>query len=359
MYQLGGSMNNFFNVVENIKLSQIVELVGAQLLDSSKGDEIVSNLGSLENANENSIIYLILANSTSQLLNKSAEYKEKLKLIKAKACFIKKENVDLLPKSIIPLVVDDPKLAFIKLTNFFYKDKALDYIGISSNCVIDDSVQFKDKNSVSIGHFSIIEKDVVIGKNCHIGNGVKIKPGVVIGDNCIIKDNAVVSHTVMGNNVKINEGACIGGDGFGWHSGSFGHIWVPQIGRVVLEDDVDVGVNSSIDRGTIGDTVIGKGTKIDNLIQIGHNVKTGKNCIFAGMCGVAGSTIIGDGVLVGAGAGISGHLHIGDYSQIGAGSGVIQDLPPKSVVSGYPAQPVHDFLKQTALMRKLIKKGKF
>lgn len=350
--------NNFFNVVETISLGEIANLVGASLSDPALAVEKIDNLGSLEKSNENSIIYLTLSNSVSKLLNKSAEYKEKLQHIKAKACFITQNNVELLPKSIIPLVVDDPKLAFIKLTNFFYKDKSLDFIGIADDAFIDSSVVFKNKETVSVGHFSVIEKDVNIGLNCYIGNGVKIKAGVVIGDNCIIKDNAVISHTIMGNNVKIAEGASIGGDGFGWHSGSFGHVWVPQIGRVILEDDVDVGVNSCIDRGTIDDTIIGKGSKIDNLIQIGHNVKTGKYCIFAGMCGVAGSTIIGDGVLVGAGAGISGHLHIGDYSQIGAGSGVIQDLPPKSVVSGYPALPVHDFLKQTALMRRLIKKRK-
>ncbi len=350
--------SRFFDIQTSMALGQIAMLVGGKLADESKKDLAITNLGSLENSNEGSIIYLALGNATSALLDKSGEYKEKLKSIKAGACLIREENADLLPSSIVAVVVDDPKASFIKLTGIFYKDKALQMKGISSQAYIDDSVQFVDRESVHIGPFAVIEEGVEIGKGCYIASGAKIKAGVKMGDNCVIKENAVISHTVMGNNVKIGEGSCIGGDGFGWHSGSFGHIWVPQLGRVILEDNVEVGINSSIDRGAIDDTVIGSGTKIDNIIQIGHNCKIGKNCILAAMSGVAGSTILEDWVLVGAAAGVSGHLRIGAGSQIGAGAGVIQNLPPKSVVSGYPAQPVADFLKQAAILRRMVKKKK-
>lgn len=350
--------NRFFDVVNSMALGQIATLLDVKLSDESKKDLEITNLGSLEKADEHSIIYLALGNATSELLNKSSEYKEKLKSVKAGACFISEANVGLLPSSIVPIITDDPKGAFIKLTNLFYKDKSLQFKGISKNAVIGENVKFADKNSVHIGDFAVIEDDVEIGENCYIASGAKIKVGVVMGNNCVVKENAVISHTMIGNNVKIGEGSCIGGDGFGWHSGAFGHIWVPQLGRVILEDNVEVGINSSIDRGALDDTVIGRGTKIDNVIQIGHNCKIGKNCILAAMSGVAGSTIVEDWVLIGAAAGVSGHLKIGAGSQIGAGAGVIQNLPPKSVVSGYPAQPVADFLKQTAMLRRFVKKRK-
>lgn len=350
--------SRFFDIKNSMALGQIAMLVGGQLADESKQEVEITNLGSLEKSDEHSIIYLALGNATSALLNKSGEYKEKLKAVKAGACLIRAENADLLPSSIVAVVVDDPKASFIKLTGVFYKDRALQMKGISSQAFVDDSVKFVDRESVHIGPFAVIEEGVEIGKGCYIASGAKVKAGVKMGDNCVIKENAVVSHTIMGNNVKIGEGSCIGGDGFGWHSGSFGHIWVPQLGRVILEDNVEVGINSSIDRGAIDDTVIGSGTKIDNIIQIGHNCKIGKNCILAAMSGVAGSTVIEDWVLIGAAAGISGHLRIGAGTQVGAGAGVIQSLPPKSVVSGYPAQPVADFLKQAAMLRRMVKKKK-
>ena len=348
-------MDKFYDVIEKMKLKDIAILTNGKV-DEKYNDFEIKNLGSLENANRESIIYLSLGNAVSSALDKTAEYKEKLSHIQAGACFIRQEDIHFLPTGIIPVVVEDPKLAFIQLTKVFYQDKNVKYEGISPNAFVAEDVEFKDKSSVHIGHFAVIESGVSIGKNCYIGSGAKIKTGVQIGDNCIIKENAVISHTIMGNNVNIGEGSVIGGNGFGWHSGSFGHIWVPQLGKVILEDDVDIGINTSIDRGAIGDTIIGKGTKIDNLIQIGHNVKTGQNCIFAGMCGVAGSANIGNWVLGGAGAGISGHINIGDGVQIGARGGVIQDLKAGEKVSGYPAMPVSDFLKQAALLRRMVKK---
>ncbi len=325
-------------------------------IDSKFDNFKITNLGSLEQANSESIIYLALNNSVSKELDKSFEYKEKLKSISAGACFISENNKDLLPSKIIPVINSDPKLAFIKLTNKFYIDKSLIKKGIAKTASVASTVKFKNKSSVHIGEFAVIEDDVSIGENCYIANGVVIKTGVEIGDNCTIKDHAVISHSVIGNNVNIGEGSCIGGAGFGWHSSRAGHTWVPQLGRVVLKDNVDIGINTSIDRGTIGDTIIGEDTKIDNLVQIGHNVKIGSHCIFAGMSGVAGSTIIGDWTLVGAAAGISGHLHIGNNVQIAAGSGVSQSIPDNTKVGGYPALALHDYLKQSAMLRRMVKK---
>ncbi len=348
-------MNSFYETLSSITLGEIANITNSKI-DEKDSDIIITNLASLETSNNESIIYFDATNSVSKALDKSFEYKEKMKSVKAKACFIKEAGIDFLNENIIPVIVDDPKLAFIKLTNFFYKDKALVKKSISKLSSIANNVNFKEKLSVHIGDFVVIEDDVSIGLNCYIGSGVKIKSGVSIGDNCIIKENTVISHSVIGNNVNIGENSTIGGNGFGWHVSREGLVWVPQLGRVILEDGVDIGINTCIDRGVMDDTIIGAGTKIDNIVQIGHNVKTGKNCIFAGMSGVAGSTDIGNGVLVGAQAGISGHLKIADGTQVGAGAGVIQSIEKADKVSGYPAVSVSDFLKQTALLRRMTKK---
>ena len=350
-------MDNFYNKLDFITIAEIAKITGGEF-DKQFSDFKITNLGSLEIFDKTSIIYLDLVASLNKQLDKSAEYKEKLKNITAGACFITRDNLSLLPDSIIPVIVPNPKLAFIKLTDVFYTDNATIKKGISRFASVDDTVTFKNKDSVHIGDFAVIEQGVYIGENCYIGSGVKIKAGVQIGDNCLIKENAVISHSIIGNNVNIGEGSCIGGNGFGWYSGSFGHIWVQQLGRVVLHDNTDIGINTCIDRGTIGDTVIGKGTKIDNLVQIGHNVKIGENCIFAGMSGIAGSTTVGNWVLVGAGAGISGHLNIGNGVQISAKAGVAQDIPDGEKVGGYPSMPLKDFLKSAILIRHMVKTKK-
>ena len=350
-------MKRFYKILENITLKEIATITEAKL-DPKYNDYQITNLGSLEHADKQSVIYLALGFAVSSALDKSTEYKEKLKHINAGACLIDEKNVNLLPDGIIPLVVKDPKLAFIKLTHKFYQDKSIIFHGISEHADIAPSVKFKNKSTVHIGPFSVIEDGVEIGENTYIGSGVKVKAGTIIGDNCIIRENAVISHSIIGNYVNIGECSVIGGNGFGWHSGSHGHMWVPQLGRVILEDYVDIGVNSCVDRGTIVDTVIGSDTKIDNLVQIGHNVRIGKHCIIAGKSGIAGSAILGDWVLVGASSGIQGHLSVGSGTQIAALSGVIEPLPAGSKVAGYPAQPLKNFLRQAILLRHMVKKEK-
>ncbi len=348
-------MEQFYELLSSLSLKEIAGLTNSEI-DKKFEDINITNLASLETTNNESLIYFAPTNSISDNLDKSFEYKEKLKSIKAAACFISKANSEILEGQIIPIITEDPKLAFIKLTNIFYDDKALVKKGISKTAAISEHANFKDKASVHIGDFVVIEDDVTIGTNCYIGSGAKIKTGVAIGDNCTIRENAVIEHSILGTNVYIGENSVIGSNGFGWHNSKEGLIWVPQLGRVIMENNTYVGTNTSIDRGTNDDTVIGEGTKIDNLIQVGHNVKTGKYCILAGKCGIAGSTTLEDFVLVGAGAGISGHLTIGKGVQIGAGAGVTQNLKAGEVVSGYPAQPVKDFLKQTAFLRQMVKK---
>ncbi len=263
-----------------------------------------------------------------------------------------------MPNGIPVLISKNPRGDFIKLQKYFYQDNAYSARGIMDTARIDSSVKFADKESVFVGYGAVIEAGVEIGKNCYIGHNAVIKHGCAIGNNCRVMEGATVSHCVMGNDVSIGEGSVIGSTGFGWNSGASGHQRVPQIGRVIIEDFVEIDCNSCIDRGAIGDTVIGAGTKIDNLVQIGHNNKIGKNCIFAGMSGMAGSNQIGNFVLIGAQAGLSGFLKIGDFVQVAAQSGLMKNVDAGAKVMGSPAIDAKTYLKQHVFLKNAVTKKK-
>jgi UDP-3-O-[3-hydroxymyristoyl] glucosamine N-acyltransferase len=186
----------------------------------------------------------------------------------------------------------------------------------------------------------------VIGRNVQIGEHVRVGA------------SATVSHAHIGDHSRLYTGVRIGQDGFGFAIDPRGHVKVPQLGRVIIEGHVEIGANTCIDRGAGPDTVIGQGTWIDNLVQIGHNVRIGRGCIIVSQVGIAGSTVLEDFVAIGGQGGISGHLHIGQGARIAAGSGVIKDIPAGEEQMGYPAQPIRDFMKQVAFMKRLIKKNK-
>lgn len=216
----------------------------------------------------------------------------------------------------------------------------------------------------------IFERDVVTGSNVVIGSGVEIGrgtiigantvigSGVTIGRNCVIAANCTIDCAHIGNDVVIHSGVRIGTEGFGWLDLGQANRKVPQLGRVLVQDRVEIGANSTIDRGALGDTMIGEGTKIDNLVQIGHNCKIGRNCLIAAMSGLAGSTIVGDSVLMGGGVGTAGHLTIGSGSVVNGRSAVTKNWPPGSKLAGAPAQDIRDFWRELATMRKLSKGDK-
>ena len=318
----------FWEISPAVTIAKLAEMAGVAL----EGDKMIKGISTLEGASSDEATFLDF-NAVAAGLNKSAQIKEKLRLCQAGACFVRGGTEELLPSTIIPIVVDDPKMAYIIACGYFYRDRAEE------------------------GQDADVHPTAEIGEGTKIMRGAVVKAGVVLGKNCIVRENAVVMHTIAGDNVEIGEGAVVGAAGFGWHSGAFGFKRMPQLGRVILGDNVSVGSNSCVDRGAGVDTELGAGVKIDNLVQIGHNCKIGRNCIFAGLSGVAGSSELGDWVLVGAQAGISGHLKIGSGCQLSAQTGVMQNLEPKSVVGGTPALPVRDWLKASAILKKMIKKG--
>jgi UDP-3-O-[3-hydroxymyristoyl] glucosamine N-acyltransferase len=212
--------------------------------------------------------------------------------------------------------------------------------------------------SAEIGPLSVIEAGAEIGAGCRIGPCVVIGAGVIVGRDCRIGAHASLSHAILGARVCIYPGARIGQEGFGFARTADGFLTVPQLGRVILEDDVEVGANTTIDRGSSRDTMIGAGSRLDNLVQIGHNVILGRCCVIVAQVGISGSTVLEDFVRVGGQAAMAGHLRIGQHAQIGAQAGVISDIAPCAKMLGSPAQSKTEFFRQIATLKKMAKKDR-
>lgn len=212
--------------------------------------------------------------------------------------------------------------------------------------------------SAEVGPLCVIEAGTEIGPRCRIGPGAIIGSGVVVGPDCRIGAHASLSHALLGARVYVYPGARIGQEGFGFASTTAGFLTVPQLGRVILEDDVEVGANTTIDRGSARDTVIGAGSRLDNLVQIGHNVILGRCCVIVAQVGISGSTVLEDFVRVGGQAAMAGHLLIGRGAQIGAQAGVISDMPAGATVLGSPAQPKMEFFRQFATLKRIAQRKK-
>jgi UDP-3-O-[3-hydroxymyristoyl] glucosamine N-acyltransferase len=274
---------------------------------------------------------------------------------KAGACLVKLEDADKVPDGIVKLITQDPTLALAKILEIFYPEEQKEPFISSKTSISDKAILGK---GLYIEDFAFIEEGASIGDSVEIGVGSYIGKKVLIGAGTKIGPNVTIINAVVGSNCFIHTGVRIGQDGFGFVKDPSNHNLkkIKQIGKVILEDSVEIGANSTIDRGSLGDTKIGSGTKIDNLVQIGHNVVIGKNSILCGMVGVAGSTTIGDYTMIGGQAGIAGHLTIGNFVQIAASSVVINNLPDKARVGGYPAVKINDWHKTNIILQRMIKK---
>jgi len=258
----------------------------------------------------------------------------------------------VLPDASRPVIrVADPYLAFALLQRHFHPDERAGGLRHASS-VIDASASLAE--DVDVGPLAVIGKQVTIGQGSRIGAGCIVEDGASVGQSCILHSGAILGASCeLGNHVILQSGAVIGSDGFGYAWTGREHLKIPQTGRVLLEDGVEVGANTCIDRGAIGDTVIGRGVKLDNLIQIGHNVKIGACSIMASQVGISGSTVVGRGCQFGGQVGMAGHLHIGDGCKIAAKSGVPGDLEAGGTYAGIPAMPHRLWLKVSAIMLRL------
>ena len=256
------------------------------------------------------------------------------------------------PDTCIALVIADPIAAWAQVALLFHP---LQHVrpGIHrSACVADDATI---DPTAEIGPQSVIESGAVIGPRCRIGPGAVIGEGVTLGPDCRIGAQATLSHAILGARVYIYPGARIGQEGFGFTITPRGFQTVPQLGLVILEDDVEIGANSTIDRGSMRDTVIGAGTRIDNLVQVAHNVRIGRHCAIAAQVGISGSAEIEDFVVVAGQVGMADHVRIGTRTRIGAQAGVMSDIEPGSVVVGSPARPTREVFREIATLRKLAR----
>jgi UDP-3-O-[3-hydroxymyristoyl] glucosamine N-acyltransferase len=281
------------------------------------------------------------------------KYLDALRQTRAGACLIHPDLAKEAPKDAVLLVTPEPYRAYALAAQAFYAE-AHPEPGIDKSASIDKSAQLGEFCRVDAG--AVIGARAELGARCHIGPNAVIGSGCKLGDEVRVGSNASLSHCLIGNRVRIYPGARIGQDGFGFASDRKGVVKVPQLGRVLIGDDVEVGANSTIDRGAGPDTIIGPGTMIDNLVQIGHNVQIGRQCVLVAQVGVSGSTKLGDFVVVGGQGAFAGHLNIGSGAQIGAKAGVMRDIAPGERVVGSPAVPVKEFFRQVAWLQRMASK---
>jgi len=322
-------VNPFFKNHGPYNITQIINLLNLNLNNIEKKD--VYDLKDLSSASEKDLTFY-----------HSKKYKELAKKTKASFCITTNILKNELPKKCVPIIVDNVLVSTSLVTAKFYPDAVDDNF---DDTVVDIN-QSNYKEKVKFGKNVLIGKNVSIGANCLIGHNTIVEKNVSIGNNCSIGSNVIIRNTLVGNNVKILDSCVIGKHGFGFFPNNNKNLRYPHIGIVKIEENCEIGCGSTIDRGSVSNTIIGRNTFLDNQIHIAHNVKIGDNTIIAGQVGIAGSSILGKNVKIGGQAGISGHLKIGDNVEIGGGSGVIKNIPDNSKVMGYPAKNIRQFLKE-------------
>jgi UDP-3-O-[3-hydroxymyristoyl] glucosamine N-acyltransferase len=283
------------------------------------------------------------------------KYLDALALTRAGAVILRPDLAASVPATAVAIVTDEPYPAWARVAALFHPMPPAQP-GIHPSAIVDAEAAVDP--SAAIGPLAVVGARAEIGARCRIGAGAVIGEGVVLGRDCRIGAQVSISHALVGDRVCILPGARIGQDGFGFAVTPSGMLSVPQLGRVILEDDVEIGANTTIDRGSLQDTLIGAGSRLDNLVMIAHNVRLGRACVIVSQAGISGSTILEDHVMIGGQAGLTGHLHIGRGARIGAQGGVMADVPAGADVVGSPAQPVKEFFRQIALLRKSSRSGR-
>jgi UDP-3-O-[3-hydroxymyristoyl] glucosamine N-acyltransferase len=332
----------FFEELGPVPLGELAKLAGAQLGDPSTADRPISAVAILSRAGPETIAFL-----------NDRRNAEGLDELKAAACFVTAKDADALPAGCVALVTPTPQGAYAVAAQALHRARPFAETTIAPDVRLEPGVR--------LAPGVVLGPGVQVGAGTEIGANTVVGPGVTIGRNCQISANVTLGFALVGDRVKLLAGAVIGEAGFGATAGPGGLIDIPQLGRVIIQDGVTVGANSCIDRGAYDDTVIGENTKIDNLVQIAHNVRLGRNCVMAAQSGISGSVTVGDGVQFGGGAGIADHLVIGAGARIAAAAGLMNDVPPGETWGGTPARPIREWMRETAWLMKhagVRKRGK-
>jgi UDP-3-O-[3-hydroxymyristoyl] glucosamine N-acyltransferase len=325
----------FFEDLGPVELGELAALSGARLVDSSAAGRKVRAVSILAGAPAHTVTfvsdrrYLVQAQDTL-----------------ATACFVREADADSLPARCAGLITPTPQGAYALAAGRLHRPRTA-----GGSAPIAADVVLETPASIAPG--VVIGPGAQIGRGTRIGAGAVIGPGVTIGRDCDIGPNVTLGFALIGDRVRISAGAVIGEPGFGAVAGPHGLMDIPQLGRVIIQDGVSIGANSCVDRGAYADTVIGENTKIDNMVQIAHNVRVGRNCVMAAFTGISGSVVIGDGVQFGGRAGVADHVTIGDGARVGAASGVMKDIPAGETWSGMPARPIRRLMREAAWVSRM------
>jgi UDP-3-O-[3-hydroxymyristoyl] glucosamine N-acyltransferase len=337
----------FFERAGPFRIAELAERLGARLgegvAESAKATEIAS-VAPLDQAGPGEVSFL-----------DNAKYKPQLATTRASACLVHPSMAAAVPDGIVPLEMDRPYHGFARALALIYPTASKPpVLAHTSDAIVDPTAEIEDG--------AIIEPGAMIGAQAQIGRGTRVCAGAVVGyrvtvgRDCLIGSNTVTICTLIGDRVILHAGVRLGQDGFGFAMGPDGHLKVPQVGRVIIQDDVEIGAGTTIDRGALKDTVIGEGTKIDNLVQIGHNVRIGRHCVIVAQVGISGSTEIGDFVVMGGQSGAVGHIKIGMGAQIAGASHVKNDVAPGERVGGTPAKPLRQWARELSAIKRLAGK---
>ncbi len=328
----------------------IAELTGAKLREGDPVDRLIRNIAPLDTAGAFDISFL-----------DNSKYVGEMATTRAAACLIAPRFVERAPRTLVVLETAQPYPAFIAVTrklfaNLLRPTSMFGVTGRAASAQIDPTARLEA--GVAVDPLAVIGPHAAIGAGTLIGAGAVIGPDVCIGRNCAVGIHASILHAIIGDRVIIHPGARIGQDGFGFLPSPRGHQKIPQTSRVIIQDDVEIGANTTIDRGATRDTIVGEGTKIDNLVQIGHNVSIGRHCLIVSQVGISGSVTIGDFAVLAGKVGVADHLTIGEGAVLGAKAGVMSNVPAGARWAGFPAEPAIDWKRGQATLRRLVRRGK-
>jgi UDP-3-O-[3-hydroxymyristoyl] glucosamine N-acyltransferase len=337
----------FFEPARRYTAGELAAAVGATLADATLAANEIRAIASAGESREGALVYV-----------NGKKHAPHLATTRAAAIICRPEMAGMVRAGVAALIADQPQRAFARAARLIYP-QSVRPLPLTGETGISPAATISPGAHVEPG--AIVEAGAVIGPGAAVGSGTIVAPGAVIGRGCqvgrdgFIGPSASLQNALLGNRVILHGGVHIGQDGFGYVPGPQGPEKIPQVGRVVIQDDVEIGANTTIDRGALDDTVIGEGTKIDNLVQVAHNVRIGRWCVIASGCGISGSVVIGDYALLGGNVGVADHATIGTGVQLAAGSGVMGEVPAGEKWGGAPAQPVRGWLREVATLRALSK----